>query len=64
MKNNFKKYRQTTVAKKIASVTNQSEIHPLIVIPDSNKFSGLFKAVLRTGSNGSYESNLPILSPT
>ena len=41
-----KKYCQTTVGRKIASITKHPETHPLIVIPDGNQFSGWVKATI------------------
>ena len=46
MKSSKKKYCQTTVGRKIASITKQPETHPLIVIPDSNQFSRWVKAAI------------------
>ena len=40
------KYCQTTVRRKIASITKHPETHPLIVIPDGNQFSGWAKATI------------------
>lgn len=45
-KNKNKKYCQTTVGRKIASITKHPETHPLIVIPDGNQFSGWVKATI------------------